>query len=43
MAVVPGSSFGSPDAIRISFATSEKVITNALKRISGALAAIKRK
>lgn len=38
VAVVPGSAFGDPNCIRISYATSEKVLKEATKRISEALA-----
>tara|TARA_Y100000589_G_scaffold43565_1_gene36640 strand:+ start:4056 stop:5261 length:1206 start_codon:yes stop_codon:yes gene_type:complete len=37
LAVVPGESFGSPDSIRISYATSEKVLTEAIQRLKRAL------
>ncbi len=38
VAVVPGSAFGDPNCIRISYATSEKVLKEATRRISEALA-----
>jgi len=37
VAVVPGSAFGAPGSIRISFATSMENLEKALDRISGAL------
>ena len=37
LAVVPGEAFGSPDSIRISYATSEKVLTEAIQRLKKAL------
>ena len=40
VAVVAGSAFGSPDAIRLSFANSEQVLTEALRRIGARLAAL---
>lgn len=33
LAVVPGSAFGSPNCIRISYATSEKLLEDALQRL----------
>ena len=38
VAVVPGSAFGDPNCIRISYATSEKVLKEATRRMSDALA-----
>lgn len=38
VAVVHGSAFGSPDCIRISFATSEELLIEAFKRMKNALA-----
>lgn len=38
VAIVPGTAFGLPGHIRISFATSMDNLENALKRIAGALA-----
>ncbi len=37
VAAVPGSAFGSPGYLRISYATSNKNLTEALKRIKEAL------
>ncbi|MBC8320153.1 MAG: pyridoxal phosphate-dependent aminotransferase [Bacteroidetes bacterium] len=37
VAVVPGEAFGSPECIRISYATSKELITEAVKRIKLAL------
>lgn len=37
VALVPGSAFGNPDCIRISYATSEKELIEALNRIKNAL------
>ena len=37
VAIVPGSAFGSPGFIRLSFAASEKVLVEALRRIEEAL------
>jgi len=37
VALVPGAAFGSPDCIRISYATSEDNLREAIKRISEAL------
>ncbi len=41
IALVPGAAFGSPDCIRISYATSEDNLREAIKRISEALAKLK--
>jgi aspartate aminotransferase len=41
VAIVPGAAFGSPDCIRISYATSEDTLREAIKRISEALAKLK--
>jgi len=38
VAAVPGTAFGSPGYLRISYATSSENLTEALKRIKGALA-----
>lgn len=38
VSVVPGSAFGDPDCFRISYATSEEILTEAMKRIKNALA-----
>lgn len=37
VALVTGEAFGNPDCIRISYATSEKILTEAVKRIKEAL------
>ena len=37
VAVVPGSAFGSPGYIRLSYATSLELITDAVDRISNSL------
>ncbi len=37
VAVVPGTAFGAPGCIRLSFATSEDLLTEALDRIENAL------
>lgn len=42
VATVPGSAFGSPDCIRLSYATSDENIMEAVDRIKCALAALKR-
>ena len=39
VATVTGDAFGNPDCIRFSYATSEEILTEALKRIKEALAA----
>jgi len=41
VAIVPGSAFGSPECIRISYATSEDTLREAIKRIEEALAKLK--
>lgn len=41
VAVMGGSAFGAPDAIRISFATSEGVLTRALEKLAARLAALR--
>jgi len=41
VAIVPGAAFGSPDCIRISYATSEDNIHEAFKRIREALSKLK--
>jgi aspartate aminotransferase len=38
VATVTGEAFGNPDCIRFSYATSEEILTEALKRIKEALA-----
>jgi len=38
VALVPGEAFGSPECIRISYATSKDLITEAVRRIKAALA-----
>jgi len=37
VSVVPGSAFGDPDCFRIAYATSDDILTEAMKRIKGAL------
>jgi len=41
VAVVPGSAFGDPDCVRISYATSNEVLKEALDRMKTALAELK--
>jgi aspartate aminotransferase len=41
VAIVPGSAFGSPDCIRISYAISEDNLREAIKRIKEALSKLK--
>jgi aspartate aminotransferase len=41
VALVPGSAFGSPNYIRISYATSNDLLIEALKRIKKALSDLK--
>lgn len=41
VSLVPGGSFGNPDCIRFSYATSEDRLIEAMKRIQKALAALK--
>jgi len=41
VAIVPGAAFGSPDCIRISYATSEDNLREAIKRIKEALSKLK--
>ena len=42
VATVPGSAFGAPDCLRLSYATSDENIMEAVDRIKCALAALKR-
>ena len=42
VATVPGSAFGAPDCLRLSYATSDENIMEAVGRIKCALAALKR-
>ncbi len=42
VATVPGSAFGAPDRLRLSYATSDENIMEAVDRIKCALAALKR-
>jgi len=42
VAVVPGSAFGSPECIRISYAASEDLIKKAMNRIKNALIKLKK-
>ncbi len=39
VALVPGSAFGAPGYVRISFATSMDILKDALTRLTGALTA----
>jgi len=41
VALVPGEAFGSPECIRISYATSKEQITEAINRIKPALENLK--
>ena len=41
VACVGGTSFGAPDCIRMSYATSDENITEAIRRIKEALAVLK--
>jgi aspartate aminotransferase len=41
IATVPGSAFGAPDCIRISFANSDENLVEAMKRLKNALADLK--
>jgi len=41
VAIVPGAAFGSPDCIRISYATSEDTLREAIRRINEALSKLK--
>jgi len=41
VAVMGGSAFGAPDAMRLSFATSESVLTRALEKLATRLAALR--
>lgn len=41
VATVPGEAFGSPQCIRLSYATSNELLTKALKRIANALLKLK--
>jgi aspartate aminotransferase len=41
VAMVPGSAFGTPDCIRISYATSEDTIRQAIQRMSEALSKLR--
>ena len=41
VAVVTGDAFGNPDCIRLSYATSEDILTEAMNRIEKALALLK--
>ena len=41
VAIVPGAAFGSPDCIRISYATSEDTLREAISRISEAFSKLK--
>ena len=41
VALVPGDAFGNPECLRISYATSKKLMITAMSRISDALAELK--
>jgi aspartate aminotransferase len=41
VALVPGDAFGNPNCIRISYATSMDLLTEAVERIRKALAQLK--
>jgi hypothetical protein len=41
VAITPGGAFGAPNYMRLSYATSEDKITEAVKRIKGALSKLK--
>ena len=41
VALVPGEAFGSPNCVRLSYATSNELIVEAIKRIKKALAELK--
>lgn len=41
VALVPGDAFGAPNCIRISYATSNELLTEAVRRIQSALEALK--
>lgn len=41
VALVSGDAFGNPDCIRLSYATSEEILTEALARMKNALATLK--
>jgi len=41
VSLVPGSAFGNPDCIRISYATSEERLTEAMNRLAKALSELK--
>jgi aspartate aminotransferase len=41
VALVGGDAFGAPDCIRISYATSDDQLVEAIKRIKGALEKLK--
>ena len=41
VALVPGAAFGNPDCVRLSYATSNKLLIEAIKRIKSALAKLK--
>ncbi|MCD4772144.1 MAG: pyridoxal phosphate-dependent aminotransferase [Bacteroidales bacterium] len=41
VALVPGSAFGNPDCVRVSYATSNEKLIEAMKRIKSALAKLK--
>jgi aspartate aminotransferase len=41
IAMVSGDAFGNPDCIRLSYATSEEILTEAIKRMKNTLALLK--
>lgn len=41
VSVVPGTAFRAPDCIRLSFASSDEIVTEAVKRIAAAISDIK--
>lgn len=41
VALVPGAAFGNPDCVRLSYATSNELLIEAIKRIKSALAELK--
>ena len=41
VALVTGEAFGDPNCIRISYAASEETLTEAMKRVKGALEKLK--
>ena len=41
LAIVPGQAFGSPNSIRISYATSEDILVEAMQRLKVALSLLR--